>query len=458
MSQTSAGAAFTPPVTTQRDKLTLVLFTLLVASLYADQTLMAPSLSLIGEEFGFSRAEIDQRLGADVNLIFWMLGGVVTLIVGYLADRADLAHIFSRKWLLVGVATMGSLACLSSGLAQNYEQLYWSRALTGLGIGGSFPVMYSLIGDYFPPARRAAATATVGLATGLGIAIGQLMAGMVAPTHGWRLPFIYVAVPTLILVALFAIVAREPKRGQQEAGLQDLLGAGGEYKERIQLSDLPDLFRVRSNVLVFMQALPGTIPWGVFFVYLNDFYHHDKGFPVEQATLLVMVIGAAAILGGFIGGMIGQWAFNKSSKYLPMLCGITTLAGVIPMAILISYPASPENGMAGPIAIGLLTGMLISVTGPNVNTILINVNPPERRGSAFSLFNLFNDLGRGFGAWVVGTMAAGLGRVPAFHIANLMWVFCGLVMLYMMRTFPRDEQALQAHLANNSRARPDTSH
>ena len=32
-----------------------------------------------GAEFGFTRAQIDQRLGADVNLMFWMLGGVVTL-------------------------------------------------------------------------------------------------------------------------------------------------------------------------------------------------------------------------------------------------------------------------------------------------------------------------------------------------------------------------------------------
>ena len=48
-----------------------------------------------------------------------------------------------------------------------------------------------------------------------------------------------------------------------------------------------------------------------------------------------------------------------------------------------------------PLLLGCLTGLLVSITGPNINTMLIAVNPPERRGSAFSLLKLFNDLGRG---------------------------------------------------------------
>jgi len=79
--------------------------------------------------------------------------------------------------------------------------------------------------------------------------------------------------------------------------------------------------------------------------------------------------------------------------------------------------------------VGCLTGLLIAVTGPNVNTILIAVNPPQRRGSAFSLLNLFNDLGRGLGAWIGGSLAAHFGRVFAFHLANSMWLFCGLCLL-----------------------------
>jgi MFS family permease len=429
-----------------RSRATLVLFVGLIGLLNADQNLLAPNLTAIGNEFHFSRAEIDKRLGADVNLVFWMLGGVVTLFIGYLTDRADLARFISRKFLLFLVALCGQLACLASGLVTTYEGLYWARAFTGLGIGGSFPLIYSLIGDYFPPEKRASASATLGLSMGLGIAGGQLLAGLLGPGLGWRMPFILVAVPGIALSLLFLVVAREPRRGGQEAALKDFLAAGHVYEERIRLRDLPLLLRVRTNLLVLLQALPGTVPWGVFFVYLNDYYAHDKGFSVPDATLLVMVIGAAAIGGGFVGGQLGQRLHNKSPRLMPLLCTATTLLATIPMALLINYPVGPGTSLVGPLSVGVLTGFLAAMTGPNVYTMLINVNPPERRGAAFSLLNLFNDLGRGFGAWVVGGLAATLGRVAAFHIANAMWILCGVALFALIFLFPREEAALQERL------------
>lgn len=432
--------------TGMRSRATLVLFVGLVGLLYADQNLLAPNLTAIGNEFHFTRAEIDQRLGADVNLVFWMLGGVVTLGIGYLTDRADLTRIVSRKFLLFLVALCGQLACLASGLVQTYEGLYWARAFTGLGIGGSFPLIYSLIGDYFPPEKRASASATLGLSMGLGIAGGQLLAGLLGPGHGWRMPFLVVAVPGIVLNLLFLLVAREPRRGEQEAALKDFLAAGHVYEERFRLADLPLLLRVRTNLLVLLQALPGTVPWGVFFVYLNDYYAHDKGFSVPDATLLVMVIGAAAIGGGFVGGQLGQRLHNRSPRLMPLLCTVTTLLATIPMALLINYPVSPGQSLVGPLSIGLLTGFFAAMTGPNIYTMLINVNPPERRGAAFSLLNLFNDLGRGLGAWIVGGMAASLGRVTAFHIANAMWLLCGVSLFALIFLFPKEEAALQQRL------------
>jgi predicted MFS family arabinose efflux permease len=432
-----------------RARLTLGLFALLIGLLYADQNLLAPSLTAVGSEFGFSRSEIDQRLGADVNLIFWMLGGVTTLVIGFIADRG-----WSRKWLLVLVALLGQFACIGSGLAQTYDQLYWARAMTGFGVGGAFPLVYSLIGDFFPTTRRAAATATLGLAMGAGVAVGQLTAGMLLTEHGWRLPFSIIGALGLCSTLLFALAAREPRRGQQEEGLRELMEAGGVYEERIRLRDIPALFRVRTNLLLFLQGIPGAIPWGIFFVYLNDFYAHDKGFSVADATMLVILIGVAAICGGFAGGLVGQYLYNRSPRALPLLCGSAALLGVIPTAILISYPIEPGASIAGPLLVGVIAGLTVSAGGPNVRTMLIAVNAPQHRGAVFSLFNLFDDLGKGLGAWVVGGLAASMGREPAFHLSNLMWLFSGTVVLLTIRSFPRDERTVQLQLAASQEPAP----
>ena len=125
--QRQAGAQADVGLSPTRIKVTQVLFVLIVGLLFADQNLLAPNLTAIGTEFGFSRAEIDQRLGADVNLLFWMVGGVLTLAVGYLADRGDLTGKLSRKRLLLLVVVVGQMACLASGLSKTYDQLLWAR-------------------------------------------------------------------------------------------------------------------------------------------------------------------------------------------------------------------------------------------------------------------------------------------------------------------------------------------
>ena len=48
--------------------------------MFADQNLMGPNMTLIGEEFGFT-SEVDRYhyLGSLINLAFWSLGGTVSL-------------------------------------------------------------------------------------------------------------------------------------------------------------------------------------------------------------------------------------------------------------------------------------------------------------------------------------------------------------------------------------------
>lgn len=416
--------------------------------LFADQNLMAPNLTQIGNQFGFDDTQRDLLLGGNISFIFWILGGIVSLGIGYLTD------LISRRNLFVLVVLIGEIPCLLTGFAETYTQLYWLRALTGIGIGGALPLTYSLVGDYFSHRNRAAAAGWLGLAQGMGIAVGQLIAGFIGPVHGWQLPFIIVALPNFVLGIIFLLTIKEPARGRTEDSLRELIDRGQVYARRINWQEYRKLFRIKTNLLVFVQGIPGTVPWGVFFIFLNDFYSQDKGFSVETATLIVMVVGAAAIFGSFLGGLAGNWFYNRQPRLLPILCGSSTLIGIIPMAILINYPSQigVENPSALlPMLIGFFTGFTISITGPNVRAMLLNVNTPETRGSIFSLYNLADDLGKGFGPVIISLLILGFDRVWAFNIANLFWVFCGLVLLYMSRVFPSDMQALNAIMEKRAR-------
>ncbi len=421
----------------------ILLIALMNLFLFADQNLMAPNLTQIAHDFGFNDVQRDVMLGGRISFVFWVLGGLVTLAIGYLTDK------ISRRNLFLFVILVGEIPCLLTGFAQNYDQLFWLRALTGIGIGGALPLTFSLIGDYFSHKNRAAAAAWIGLAQGLGIAVGQLMAGFIGPEYGWRLPFILVAVPNFLLAIIYLLFVKEPQRGKTEESLKELIEEGIAYTGRINWKEYKNLFKIKSNILVFLQGIPGTVPWGVFFIFLNDFYSQDKGFSVQMATLIVMTVGGAAIIGAFVGGLIGNKLYNIKPKYLPMLCGISTLVGVIPMALLLNYTPKiivPEPDPTWPLIFGFVTGFTVTITGPNVRAILLNVNTPETRGSIFSLYNLTDDLGKGFGPVVISALIVWFGRLTAFNIANLFWLVCGLLLLVMIWTFPEDEAKLNAIL------------
>ncbi len=425
------------------------LLAMMALFLFADQNLLAPNLTAIARDFGFDALERDVKLGGQISLGFWILGGLVSLAIGYLSD------VTSRKTLFLWVILLGEIPCLLTGFAQTYAQLFWLRTLTGIGIGGAMPLIFSLLGDYYPANRRAAASAYIGLAMALGVAVGQLIAGFIGPTYGWRLPFIVVAVPNFILAAVFWKWVKEPSRGQTEESLRWLHEQGLGYHRKISWNDYRRLFAVPTNRLAFVQAMFGTVPWGVFFIYLNDFYAQEKGFSVETATLIVMFIGLAAIIGGLAGGLIGNALYNRHPRYLPLFCAITSTAGVVPTLLLINYePAGPGGaGLALPLFFGFLSGFTVALTGPNVRAILLNVNTPETRGSIFSLFNLSDDLGKGLGPALISVFIAIFGRTMALNIATLFWLICGLFLLWMVRTFPRDEQRMQARLAQLAKPR-----
>lgn len=154
--------------------------------LYADQNLLAPNLSQVANEFGFSDDERDRKLGGDISLAFFLLGAPASLIVGCWGDHQSSNRMVLTAWT-IGI---GEGACFATYFSKTYQHLYVCRAITGLSLGGALPLMYSVLGDWFRAEDRHVVSAIVGMGTGIGIALGQGVAGFIGPTFGWRLPFL----------------------------------------------------------------------------------------------------------------------------------------------------------------------------------------------------------------------------------------------------------------------------
>jgi len=408
----------------------LVLLVLMAVFLNADNLVLSPNLTAIEHEFRVTDADI-----GNISGLFTIIGAVVSLLWGYLGDKG------SRKLLFILSVLIGEVPCALTAFAQNYSQFFWLRILCGIGVGASYPIAFSLVADFFGEKERAKATALVAAAISLGSVLGMVVGGYGGAVWNWRVPFFLVAAPNFVLAALFAVSVAEPRRAMSEDALRELVEQGFVYPRSIKLSDYKRLFTIRTNLFLFLQGIAGTVPWGAIPLFLVAYLQRVKGLDLSLATTVFMFFGAGNILGVVLGGLIGGTLYRKGAARVPVFCGVSTIVGMA-MAVML-FQASWLRAYWLIAGLGLVTAVANSVTGPNVQMMLMNVNVPENRAAIFSIFNLTDSLGTGVGRFVGGWLAELLTIGPALTVSSLFWLGCGVFLLILTRLFPRDVDALR---------------
>ena len=130
--------------------------------------------------------ETDTKLGADVQLGFWLIGGTVALIVGYYCDS-----LVNRTLLFGSLTVIGSFSAAATYFVTTFGGFYTVRIITGVALGGVSPLLYSILADLYTKEDRVKALTVPSVCSLLGITIGQGISGLLVPTLGWRCIFPY---------------------------------------------------------------------------------------------------------------------------------------------------------------------------------------------------------------------------------------------------------------------------
>ncbi|WP_078124098.1 MFS transporter [Leptospira alexanderi] len=416
--------------------------------LFADQNLIAPNLKNIGASFGLNnQKDVDWYIGGIIPILFFILGGAVSVSMGYLSQK------YSRKTLILFSVFLGEIPCFLSGFATSYSEFVIYRTLTGFGLGGIFPLLFTVLGDYFSDKSRSTAAAYVSLSMGIGLGVGQLLGGVLGnadPINGWRMSFIYLSIPSFFFAVIYWIFCKEPIRGGGESEWYGIAEKFPEESFHLRWSDVRLLFRNKTNIGIFLQGIPGCVPWGVFFVFLVDYYETSYHLDKTTATMLLTYAAIGVFAGTFLGGVIGQKIYNYNKRYLPIFCMSSILIGVPPCIYLLKAENIANSGLF--IVINIVTGFIISVTGPNVRATLMNVNIPKNRSSMFALYNLTDDLGKGLGPAMSAVI---LGLTPGdrslgLSISVLFWIPCAFFWLIVLKNFEKDEKNVHDYLASEA--------
>jgi predicted MFS family arabinose efflux permease len=211
---------------------------------------------------------------------------------------------------------------------------------------------------------------------------------------------------TALLALLCYFMVCEPVRGGKEKALQDMIKAGSRYERRLTWDGfVHSLQHNQSNAILIVQGFFGSIPWGVIFVFLNDYLSQERGFSVPDATFLVLVFGIGCAVGGILGGYWGQKIQTYDRRYLPLFMALSTVAAIVPFLGLLNTQSKNAHGLPA-VCFSFTGGLIASLPSVNVRPCLINVNPPETRGASLTTANLVVSFARGIGPSCITLMSS----------------------------------------------------
>ena len=305
--------------------------------------------SSVGQEFGRSIEQV--TFAITVTLMMRPIGA---FIFGCLGDR------FGRRIPLMIDIVFYSVIELLTAFAPNFGTFLLLRALFGIGMGGEWGLGASLAMESLP-------THTRGLFSGIlqqGYAFGYLLAALVYwivfPHFGWRGLFVVGALPALLVIYIRAHVPESPVWERNRAsGKSSRIDLGRFIREHWLLLIYAALLMTAFNYMSHgTQDLYPT------------FLEKQRGFGVNEKSMITIVYAFGAIVGGAVVGFLSQRWGRRRCIILAAACGIF----LIPAWIL-----APSTALL--IAGGFLMQFMVQGAWGVVPVHLNELSPGEFRGT-----------------------------------------------------------------------------
>lgn len=314
--------------------------------------LIAFALPVIGEEWNLSNSQ-KGLLGTAIFLGMF----VGAWDWGWLSDRVG------RKIGFVSTVAIDSVFGLLSAFSPSFLWLLILRTITGIGVGGTLPVDYSIFSEYLPSNNRGRYLVLLESFWSLGTIAVAGLAWLVVPRLGWRWLLGISALPGLIIYFIRRYIPESPRyllvSGRKEEARAVLEQAAHENRARLpegnlSLPSLPPRGRLR-DLLSPSLARTTILLWLIWFAislgYYGVFtwlptYFRAKGMallPVYQNTFLLALAQlpgyfSAAYLVERIGRRPTLAFYLVSSGLFTYLFAVAnSLPVVVGMAVWISF-------------------------------------------------------------------------------------------------------------------------
>jgi len=409
----SAGTSFG---TTAYRNYALIILTLVYTLNFIDRNLLNVLAQPIIGAFHLSDTEFGFLNGWPFAIFYAAMG----IPIAIAADR------YNRVVIVALCISLWSIMAALCGFATSFLFLVMARIGVAIGEAGGTPASNSIIGDYFKPRNRAAALGVFAMGVTIGTALSNYFGGPIvrnlngpalqkifegwgwnamvsmadwSQVAGWRVAFVVIGAPGVIIALLLLLTVREPPRGFSDPpGLAkvDRTGMLETFKE---LLGKPTFWTLSLGA-----ALVAWVGYGLvaFQAPMLQRVHDIK--PGDFAIQFGGPLALVSALGTFSGGMI----IDRISLRFPKAVAIVPAIGMlvaIPLYVFAYYRPTDQLYGIGRSVWFVAVFCHYMYLGSQYTISQGVVREHSRAAAVAIMLLLIAILGNGIGPWIVGIMS-----------------------------------------------------